>query len=185
MMDWVGFMQESYTFQYGDKSFKFSRIHVVNVIDTGMVYPQFKSVEEKELRECSLVFSYMMDAELCNFDNCLTQVKQSAELKALGLKDTVEIVVNVLKGEQELFTVREVGGFILQATGTSRIFIKNSSVIPGDRTRVGFLDLTETRRRFIHQYELQKLNSWNYGPLIFAAAAGATIAFILMKQSQK
>lgn len=178
-------MNPTYKFNVGDKQFQFSNIDVVNVIDSGMVLPQFKSLKDKEIKECDMVCKYKCDSEKCNFDTCLSQMRESAELKARGLKNTSIIVTEVIKNNQELFTTKEVGGFVLQAGGNGQLFIQNDTFAASDTTRVGLLDLTETRRRFIHQHELQKLNSWNSGQIliggVFGSLAGAGGAFFAMK----
>ena len=168
-------MSGNFEVKINGKTVKFSNVNVVNVIDTGMVYPTLKSIRENQLKECSVRFEYKCTEDACNFDSCLTAARQSAELKSRGLKDTTVIVLEALKNNQELFTVKEVGGFVLQASGKGQVAITNTSsaTIPPDDTRYGFLDLTETRRRFIHQYELQKMNSWNAGQIALIGTAGA------------
>ena len=168
-------MSGNFEIQINGKTIRFSNVDVVNVVDTGMVYPSMKSVQEKELKECNIKFEYNCTEDGCNFDNCLTAVRQSAELKSRGLKDTTAIVIEALKNNQELFTVKEVGGFILQASGKGQVAITNgppTTFQSDDTRRYGFLDLTETRRRFIHQYELQKMKAWNVGQIAIVGSAG-------------
>ena len=168
-------MSGNFEIQINGKTIRFSNVDVVNVVDTGMVYPSMKSVQEKELKECNIKFEYNCTEDGCNFDNCLTAVRQSAELKSRGLKDTTAIVIEALKNNQELFTVKEVGGFILQASGKGQVAITNgppTTFQSDDTRRYGFLDLTETRRRFIHQYELHKMKAWNVGQIAIVGSAG-------------
>lgn len=165
-------MNQSVKFETSDWKVKLGEVCIANVIDSGMVYPQFKSVKDKEIAQCDNNFSYKCDKDQCNFDSCLSSMRNSSELNARGLRNTAVIVTGVIKDNQELFTANEVGGYVLQATGKGHIFIKNDTVDCKASTRIGFLDLTETRRRFIHQHELQKLNVWNSSEIMIGAAGG-------------
>mmetsp|Transcript_7252 Transcript_7252/g.10789 ORF Transcript_7252/g.10789 Transcript_7252/m.10789 type:complete len:187 (-) Transcript_7252:31-591(-) len=168
-------MNRTYSFKVGDERFQFSNVDAVNVVDSGMVFPQYQSLKDNEIKQCDLVFNYKCDSDKCNFDTCLAQMRDSAELKARGLKDTSVIVAETVKDNQQLFTAKEVGGFVLQSTGNSQLFIRNATFDACYNTRIGFLDLSETRRRFIRQHELQKLNSWNSGQIMIGVVSGGII----------
>ena len=83
-------MSGNFEIQINGKTIRFSNVDVVNVVDTGMVYPSMKSVQEKELKECNIKFEYNCTEDGCNFDNCLTAVRQSAELKSRGHRSPEE-----------------------------------------------------------------------------------------------
>lgn len=178
-------MNKDYSLKVGDTEMKFSNINIVNAIDSGMVYPTLNSIKDKELKECSLMYEYRCDEISCNFDKCLPLIRESSELKSKGLRDITVIVVQALSQNQQLFTVKEVGGFVLQATGKGQVLVKNVSGLDNPERRYGFIDLTETRRRFIYQYELQKLNSWNPTQVGTGCALGASIAMFAMNLFKK
>jgi hypothetical protein len=168
-------MNTSHSLKIGAVEMKISNVNLVDVIDTGMIYPILNSLTDKEVKECSLSFDYVCDEVKCNFDSCLNAIRQSSELKSKCLRDTSVLVVEALSNNQELFTVREVGGFVFQATGKGQFIVKNRTGTDFPGRRYGFLDLTETRRRFIHQYELQKLNSFSTGQV----GVGVVVGFFL------
>jgi hypothetical protein len=104
-------MKNEYSVDLDGKVVKFSNVDVINVIDTGMVYPTLKSIKEKELKECSIIYNYTCDTHICKFDACLTQIRESSELKSRGLRDTTLIVAQSLANNQELFAVKEAEDF--------------------------------------------------------------------------
>lgn len=134
-----------------------AEVDILTVVDSSFVYPSFKSVKEKEIKEISsrLIFHYKCDSSNCEFP--ITALKESVDLKSTGTKETAEVIVNAIDAHQQLFTARQCGGYIFQAAGKSLILLQNDSVAPSDDTRFGFVDLTETRRRLIHQYEMSKM----------------------------
>jgi len=103
-------MNENCSLRIGLTEIKFSEVNIVNVADTGMVYPKFNLLNDKEVKECALSYEYTCDEVECNFDSCLYSIRQSSELKSKGLCDTTIIVVDALANNQDLFTVKEVGG---------------------------------------------------------------------------
>ena len=168
----------------GGESLELENGDLIGVVDSSFVYPTFKSIKEKEVKEIpsKMVFHYKCDSAKCEFP--IATLKESTELRSLGIKQTAEIVVDTINSNQQLFTARNCGGYIFQAAGKSLIIIQNGSIEPNDDTRFGFMDLTETRRRFIHQYEISKLRnaqaSMNAEPSkslfpIFVSGAGGSI----------
>jgi hypothetical protein len=74
-----------------------------------------------------------------------------------------------------LFTVKEVGGFVLQGTGKGQVLVKNQSI-----TRyLGMVSLIE--RRFIHQYKLQALKSWSPAQIGTGVIIGAAASIGILK----
>lgn len=141
----------------GKRNLELEEIDIMSVVDSSFVYPSFKSLKDKEVAEISskLIFHYKCDSNKCEFP--ITALRDSAELKSIGIKETTDIIVSTIDAHQQLFTARQCGGYILQAAGKSMVLVQNDSVVPNDETRFGFVDLTETRRRLIHQYELTRL----------------------------
>ena len=61
---------------------------------------------------------------------------------------------------QEILTARQCAGYIFQENSHSKVLIKNQSVVDWqDDVRFAYIyiDLTEARRRLIHQYEIDIL----------------------------
>jgi hypothetical protein len=164
----------------------FSNVNIVLIVDTGMVYPTYNnSLKEKEIKECALTYEYICDDVKCNFDQSLNAIMESSELKSRGLRDITVVIVEALSKNQQLFTVKEAQGFVLQSTGKSQVFLKNKTGVEFPERRCGFIDLTETRRRLIHQHELQKLNFWTPGQVGTGFTIGAAASIILMKVLKK
>lgn len=141
----------------GKQELQLEEVDIMTVVDSSFVYPSFKSVKDKEMTEIptKLIFNYKCDSNKCEFP--ITALRESVELKSIGIKETAEVIVHTIDAHQQLFTARQCGGYIFQAAGKSIVLIQNDSVVPSDETRFGFVDLTETRRRLIHQYEMSKL----------------------------
>lgn len=63
-------MNKEYSVEIGGKTAKFLNVHIVNMVDTGMIYLSFKFIKNKEIKECSIFYSYTCDDISCNFDKC-------------------------------------------------------------------------------------------------------------------
>lgn len=139
-------------------SFEMDNLDFISVVDSAFVYPSYKSVKEKELKEIpeKLTFYYKCDSSTCKFP--MTELMQSVGLKGLGIRDTAHLLVNTISENQDLFTARQCAGYIFQANGHSEVMIRNQSVVDlQDDTRFAFIDLTEARRRLIHKHEMDLL----------------------------
>lgn len=79
-----------------------------------------------------LTFHYKCGSSKCEFP--MPTLKESSELKAVGIKATSEVIVETIDHNQQLFTSRECGGYILQAGGNSLVLLQKDSVIPNDET---------------------------------------------------
>ena len=141
----------------GQQDLQLEEVDIVSVVDSSFVYPSYKSVKDKEIAEIpsKLIFHYKCDSIKCEFP--MTALKESVDLKSIGIKETAEVIVHTVESNQQLFTARQCGGYIFQAAGKSLFLIQNNSVVPNDETRFGLVDLTEARRRLIHQHEMSKL----------------------------
>ena len=140
----------------GQQELQLEEVDITTVVDSSFVYPSFKDVKDKEMTDIptKLIFNYKCDSNKCEFP--ITALRESVELKSIGIKETAEVIVHTIDAHQQLFTARQCGGYIFQTAG-SLVLIQNDSVVPSDETRFGFVDLTEMRRRLIHQYEMSKL----------------------------
>jgi len=143
----------------GQQDLQLEEVDITSVVDSSFVYPSYKSVKDKEIKEIptKLVFHYKCNSNRCEFP--MTALKESMHLKSCGIKETTEVIVHTIDSNQQLFTARQCGGYIFQAAGKSLFLIQNDSVVPNDETCFGFVDLTKARRRLIHQYEMNKLRS--------------------------
>ena len=167
-------------FDFEGQSFQLTTVDTASVIDSSFVYPTFKSVKGKEMKEISkdLIFHYKCDSDRCNFP--LTALKESSHLKRSGIKQTAEVIVDTIDSNQQLFVSKECGGYIFQAVGKSMVLIQNDSVIPNDETCFGFIDLTEARRKLIHKYEFNKLrNAKIFDGVVTTVVVGVVLLCIL------
>jgi hypothetical protein len=158
-----------------------------------MVYPTLKSIRDKELKECSIKFGYSCNELECDFDSCLRDAKQSADLKSSGLFDISAIVIDALKNNQELFTVKEAGGFIFQAAGRGQVVLVNetprlpAAVEEDDKRRYGIIDVAAARRRYIQKHELNdfRIGSPDLLGLFGSMFVGGSISFVFFKLLRK
>lgn len=170
-----------------------TEVQIVDIVDAGMIYPTYKSMKNKELSSCTLTTQYTFDAVRCDFAAALTIIANSSDLKALRVKDASYIICQCLANHPELFTVRDVAGFVLQACGKPCVFIQNhlfgNSGEIADEKRLGFIDLTETRRRLVRQHESQKLRNGPSLPfipaisLLLGGIGVGVLGMILIKRS--
>jgi hypothetical protein len=173
---------------------------ITSVVGSSFVYPSYESVKAKEMTviPTQLIFNYKCDSNdshKCVFP--MTALSESAELKSVGIRETAEVVVKTIDAHQHLFTARQCGGYILKAAGTSLILIRNDSMVPSDETRFGFADLTDIRRRLIHQREMSKLKTqternssyarWSstIGSAIGGGGVAATVVLVVLKGLKK
>lgn len=141
----------------GSAPLQLEEVDIAIVIDNSFVYPSHKNLKDQELAEVPLksIFHYKCDSNKCNFP--LDKIRDDPDLKAFGIRDTADIIATTIESNQQLFTARLCGGYILQAAGKPLALIKNDSVDPVDDTRFGFVDLTDVRRRLIRQYEVNMI----------------------------
>mmetsp|Transcript_15667 Transcript_15667/g.21495 ORF Transcript_15667/g.21495 Transcript_15667/m.21495 type:complete len:203 (+) Transcript_15667:64-672(+) len=159
------------------KSFEMNTLDFTSVIDSAFVYPSYKSIKGKELKEVSekLTFYYKCDSSTCKFP--MTELMQSVELKALGIRNITHLLVNTISENQDLFTARQCGGYIFQANGHSEVLIKNQSIVdPRDETRFAFIDLTEARRQLIYKHEIDLLRKRQIDMVMMKPSLWANVA---------
>lgn len=139
----------------GQLQLQLEEVDIVTVVDSSCVYPAFESVKD-EMTEIptNLILNYKCESKKCEFP--INTLRESVELKSIGIKETIEVIARTIDSHQQLFTAQQCGGYIFRAGGKS-VLMQNDSVVPSDETCFGLMDLIETRRRLIHQYELSKL----------------------------
>jgi hypothetical protein len=54
-------MNKVYILKVGETEMKFSNVNIVSAMDTGMIYPTFNSLENKEIKECGITYYYLCD----------------------------------------------------------------------------------------------------------------------------
>ena len=151
----------------------------MNVIDTSMIYPRTSSLVGKEIKELKNNnlphLKYRCDEERCDFDSVLAKIRTCTELKSVGVKETLQEVVNVISKEQDLFTAKEIDGYVFQTSGKPCLYVEREKEEGENREslRTGFMDLSESRRRLIHHHELQRLEK--QGIHTMAAFGGGTV----------
>lgn len=177
-------MAERITLAYGNVKFSLSFVDIAGIVDSGTVYPTAKSLGRKQLQQCHVIWEYSCDSDSNSLSAVAEAMKHSSELKAIGIKDTLVVVCETLARYPELFTVRDVAGFVFQATGRSCVLLRNAEFQEpyDDGKRFGFMDLTETRRRLIRKYEAQSLrkNDISDSLAVVTAALGGLIAGVVV-----
>jgi hypothetical protein len=144
----------------GDNEVAFAAGDMRQVVDSSIVYPRRSTMLDKEIKQAREVMhlTYKCDNLSCSFDSALASVRESSELKGLGVKDVTEAALATIASNQELFPVRELDGFVIQTTGKPFLYVENTSDVkkPASDLRTGFMDLTEMRRRLFHVHERSK-----------------------------
>jgi hypothetical protein len=164
----------STTISYNGLTITLDSFEIKNIIDSCMVYPKFKNIE-KDINKTNLIIEYECNPNKCNLDQVLNIIENNSELKALGVKETIYQTIKTINENQELFTVRDVKGFLFQSTSYPFLYLKNKNKIDEGNARIGFCDYTEIKRKMIIQYEMDKINSWKpyiYGFLIIPTIFG-------------
>ena len=155
-------MSTTYKFNIGGNEVTISTYDMVHIIDSSIIYPKTQSMKDKEIKLSRLVLRYKCDLINCQFDDVMKQIKENSELKALGVKDTVTAAVEIIAQNQELFTVKSCDGYVFQSSSIPVLSLQREGAAQDGRT--GFMDLTEARRRIIHQQEYSKLHKDNALP---------------------
>jgi hypothetical protein len=138
------------------KVLSMSNVDVVSAIDARTDY---KDVRDDELKQCIAKFSYKCTDLKCDFDKCLIDAKQSTDLKSTGIKDISVIVIEALKNNQELFTVKLAGGFIFTSSWRGQVVIVNETPtkLPAaevdDRRSYGIIDVSNRKEHLVRQHE--------------------------------
>jgi hypothetical protein len=169
-----------------DEVLTVSRKELRTVVGASMVYPKAKSMEGKEIKSCDVKFSYQCDSDKCHFANAIALIQKNGVLNRKGVKETVEVVVDTINENQNLFTASEVGGYVIQSMGNPFLFLENASVKRTDDTPVGFIDLTEVRRGLIYK-AIQKAESRNewYKIIGTSVLSSGSLALIMLKFLKK
>jgi hypothetical protein len=169
----------------GNLQLQLSKSDLQEQVDGGFVYLKAKSMMNKEIKECvdnGITFEYSCDSKKCNLGPVLTEMAKSADLKRIGIKEMSLTVVRTIDENQELFTTRSVGGYVLQSMGIPYLFIKNKDkdLAAKPDTPVGFADLTEMRRHLIQQSQRHQMtgaiNFQSVQAAVTGLALGATFA---------
>lgn len=124
----------------------------MTLVDLSIVYPAYKSIRP-DIKDVSPLrtFKYTCNSLECTFP--MKALAESAELRAIGMRDITSTVVKTISDHQQLFTVKQCGGFVLQE-GKAFVVIKNASVDAEDDTVFGFLALTQPRRKLFQDHQL-------------------------------
>lgn len=138
-----------------DEVVSVSQEELNKIVSASIVYPKAESMEDKEIKNCEIKFTYKCDSKTCLFADVIKSIQQSAILNQKGVKETSEAIIDTIEKNQSLFTTREVGGYVLQAMGNPLLFLENGSIQRSPETPVGFIDLTEVRRGLIYK-EIQR-----------------------------
>ena len=105
------------------------------------------------------------------------------------MKDLSSTIVSTVDQNPDVFPSLTCGGYILQSTGRSLLYIENETAgVKQQNPRYGFVDLTEVRKKLLfesmRQREIQTSESWK-DYTIGAAGMGLFVFCVssLMKKS--
>ena len=155
----LGFQNDKVAVSIEGKVLSISNVDIVSAIDARMDYKALKDVRDYELKQCIAKFSYKCTDLECDFDRCLIGAKQSTDLKSTGIKDISVIVIEALKNNQELFTVKLAGGFIFKSSWRGQVVIVNETptklpaVEVDDRRSYGIIDVSNRKEHLVRQHE--------------------------------
>eukprot|EP00164_Ancoracysta_twista_P007051 GFYU01009934.1.p1 GENE.GFYU01009934.1~~GFYU01009934.1.p1 ORF type:complete len:141 (+),score=18.68 GFYU01009934.1:91-513(+) len=108
-----------------------------------------------------LSMTYKCDSQKCNLGGVLTQVRESVELKSMGIKQIAEVTVEALDANQQRFCVKESAGYIIQTAGRPCLVLRNEGVPLTEDHRVGFIDATNERRMMFAEASWKRLREAN------------------------
>ena len=161
--------------------------HLLMFIDSSMVYPKEKSVIDKEVKASQVKLSYTCIDSKCKFEESLAKIMDSAELKGLGVKDLTHVVVTSVSENPNVFPSSQLGGYILQSTGRSYMFLENCTpgIKDGTSLRYGFADLSDVRKKMIFEAIRLKAakedNFWKIATVSSIVTLTMSTAYILKK----
>ena len=154
-------------------------------VASSTVFPTAKSMEDKEIKMASVRSVYKCSADKCHFGDALKCIQRSAGLNQKGVKETAEIVVNVIDQNQNLFTTHEVGGFVIQSMGIPFLFLENGTVTRSENTPVGFIDLTDVRRGLLYKHMLRTSAQEGVFSTILTSITTTGVMYAILKFSKK
>ena len=161
----------------GGETVSVTRRKLTDLVQASIVYPKFKSVRDKEIKEATINFSYHCRDDSCQFSPVVQQILASTLAESKGVREISAIIVKEL---ENLPTAPSTAGFIIQSGGSSMIYLEKKMMKPTDADNVGFIDITEVRRRLIHEHLSQQENK-HLGTALIGGTVGASFtAFVLL-----
>jgi len=162
----------------GGETVSVTRRKLTDLVQASIVYPKFKSVRDKEIKEATINFSYQCRDDSCQFSPVVQQILASTLAESKGVREISAIIVKEL---ENLPTAPSTAGFIIQSGGSSMIYLENKMMKPTDVDNVGFIDITEVRRRLIHEHLSQQENKHHLVTALIGGTVGASFtAFVLL-----
>jgi hypothetical protein len=151
---------------------------LTDLVQASIVYPKFKSVCNKEIKEATIHFSYQCKDASCQFSPVVQQILVSTLAESKGVR---EISATIVKELENVPTAPTTAGFIIQSGGSSVIYLENKMMKPTGEDNVGVIDITEVRRRLIHEHLSQQENKNHLGTALIGGTVGASFtAFVLL-----
>lgn len=161
-----------------------SRKRLSDIVQSSIVYPKLKSVEDKELKKVLETFTYECNDVECQFSAAVKLIEKSTIVESKGIRD---ISAKIVTGLNNVPTASTTAGFIIQSAGSPVVHIKNASYKESlDSDYIGLIDVTEVRRRLISESLVEKearsvfvasALGWAVGTAGAAAVIGTLVKF--------
>jgi hypothetical protein len=137
------------------------------------------------MKEATEIFDYRCNEDSCKgkFSDIVKQVSKSAKIEAKGVR---EVSTTIIQELENIPTASTTAGFLIQSAGKTIIHIKNSAFpSPKDDDNVGFIDVTEVRRRFINELLIQREQRQNFQSALFGGLVSTTVVLGVLKVMKK
>lgn len=82
---------------------------------------------DQKIRSAKVKLSYTCDNKKCNFKEVIEEVINSAELKAIGVKQITENVIRTIDKNQNVLIPSNTRGYILEAINIPCVFLENKT----------------------------------------------------------
>ena len=137
--------------QHGENDVPVQLADLVVLIDSGIVYPKSKSVDDdKEIKKATVVVDYTCVNHKCQLAAAMETIQngpKAIELKGLGVHELTNVIVKVIDANQNVFLPSSVNGFVFQSVSNSFLPLRYATEDrnPDDiaRGRFGFIYLRE------------------------------------------
>ena len=151
---------------------------LTDLVQASIVYPKFKSVKDKEVKEAFINYDYHCSTTECFFSPVEEQITKCTLAESKGVR---EISAAIVKELRNIPTASTSAGFIIQSGGGASImYIKNKDITPKEGDLVGFIDVTEVRRRLIYEHLVQQENRHHLETALIGGTIGAIGGVTLM-----
>jgi hypothetical protein len=133
--------------------------HKHSEIFKSMVFPD--TAKMRETRENAIVkCNYTCQNEVCNFSDCLIEIRKNPRLLKYHSKDVCEAIVLDIAKNQEDYLPSQVDGYSINRMGHELVHLKRSDC--DGKGVTGFIEYNDLRKQSMDYYDQQKLRAINF-----------------------